>query len=62
MIFFKTKCPKCKSTDIGKIHASFATQLKRMAWIAIFWPLALFMGFKKPQMVCRSCGFTWEQR
>lgn len=62
MVIFGPKCPKCGSKNIGKIKASFGTQLRRFLWVAMILPLALFIRPKKPLLVCRDCGFSWEKR
>lgn len=61
-MFNKLTCPKCDSENINQIKVGFSTQLKRFAWLCIFWPLLLFVRPKAPLLVCKDCGFSWEKR
>lgn len=51
----KKKCPKCDSTNLNYVKPSNYTRLRD----------AYGFGFHKPTptlVVCRSCGFSWEDR
>lgn len=55
MFLFGTKCPKCDSKDVKKVKPS----LWRKAEAALLLNLG---GKPKTLNVCRSCGFSWEDR
>jgi hypothetical protein len=51
----KKKCPKCDSTNLNYVKPSSSTRA-RDAW---------GFPFRKPTptlVVCRDCGFSWEDR
>lgn len=60
-ILFKTKCPKCDSTNINIVKKGAFEQLGRMGFIIMF-PILILFRPKKPLNVCRDCGFSWEDR
>lgn len=60
--YYALKCPKCGSTDINDVKESMGNAFKRNFWTAMFFIRILWV--KKPPTlhVCKSCGFSWEDR
>lgn len=59
---FGPKCPRCGSRNIGKVKESIFKKLARLPLYLLFFITILFVRGKKPLMVCRDCGFSWEAR
>lgn len=62
MWIFGPKCPKCGSRNVKKVTEPWYKTISRMALYIAFFITALFVRGKKPLLVCRDCGFSWEAR
>lgn len=63
-MFFSKKCPKCDSQEIKAVKESFAADFRRNLF-NLMMPIRFITGHaKKPKNlnVCKSCGFSWEDR
>jgi len=61
---FKRKCAKCGLKTINIISESFGARLWRITKNIMF-PIRILMSVSrrpKSTNVCRSCGFSWEDR
>ena len=63
-MFTSKKCPKCDSKEIKTMKESLLNDTKRSA-LNVVLPIRFLTGAgkkPKPLNVCKSCGFSWEDR
>lgn len=64
MLGLGKRCPKCGENKVNAVKESFLADLRRSTFNVMFPIRLLTSSGRKPKNlnVCKSCGFSWEDR
>lgn len=58
----KKRCPKCDSNEIKEVKPTSSQKALPGSLALLIGPVGLLAPRAKTLNVCRSCGFSWEDR